>query len=141
MKNKCIECENEAMLDLSSLQVDFYDLEEDYKKLDELYESLNEHYSFVKKQRDNFKQQAKMWHDDFIQKSKELDIFRNDPYFENLNLEQISALAKKSIKLTSDNNDMIHDFEEIKTLLENLTVFDGQEALKQAIELTEKHII
>lgn len=145
MQNKCLECENEAILDLSSLQVDFCEIKREYEGLEKAFSAYREYAETKIEHLQTKADKCNMWHDGFKDISSKLDIFRNDPYFENLNLEQISALAKKSIRLTSDNTDMMHDFEEIKTLLENINVFDSQkdrqEALKQAIELAEKHII
>lgn len=122
MENKCIECENEMMLEFSDLQTDYFKLKEDYKLLNNLYNALSKHHLLIKEQRDDYKNLSEMWHDDFIKKSKELDIFRNDPYFENLDLKSIAELAKKSIKLTSENCNMMHDFKEIKIRLENIDI-------------------
>lgn len=145
MENKCIECENETMLEFSDLQTDYFKLKEDYKLLNNLYDAMNKHYLLIKEQRNYYKYLSKMWHNDFIKKSKKLDIFRNDPYFENLDLKSIAELAKKSIRLTSENCDMMHDFEEIKTRLENIDqtklYTDELRMLNDSIALCKKHII
>lgn len=145
MQNNCIECENETMLQFSDLQTDYLKLKEDYKLLNNLYNAMNKHYLLIKEQRDDYKGLSEMWHDDFIEKSKELDIFRNDPYFENLELKNIAELAKKSIRLTSEKCDMIHDFEEMKKLLENIDQSkygkNEKKVISDCVNLCEKHII
>lgn len=43
----------------------------------------------------------------------------NDAYFSSLTLEQILDLAKKSIRLTSENCTMLHKLEDIAEILDN----------------------
>lgn len=143
--DKCLECENETMLNLSSLQVDFEELKIEYKALLKTFEYFSDFAVKKIKRLENKAEKCEMWHESFNEQSKKLDIFRNDPFFENLTLSSISELAKKSIKLTSENCDMLHDFEEVKRLLENIDQSklskDEKKMLDESIEFCKKYAI
>ena len=48
---------------------------------------------------------------------EQIKILFNDDYFKGLTLEQILELAKKSIRLTSENCDLRHKLEDIEEML------------------------
>lgn len=52
----------------------------------------------------------------------ELNDCLNDSYFQGLSLQQIFELAKKSIRLTSDNCKMQHKLDDIYACLDNSTL-------------------
>ena len=52
----------------------------------------------------------------------ELNDCLNDSYFRGLSLQQIFELAKKSIRLTSDNCKMQHKLDDIYACLDNSTL-------------------
>lgn len=142
---KCIECENEVISDMASLQVDFYELEQDYKELYKLYLALNEHHRDIISQRDMLKEKCKRIEEDLKDRDEKLDIFRNDEYFENLDYKKISELAKKTLRVTANNRLMISDLEIIYNLINNVDIEnkklakDERKILKEIKEISAKY--
>lgn len=71
----------------------------------------------------------------------ELNACLNDSYFTGLNLQQIFALAKKSIRLTDDNCKMRHKLEDIKGIMLKLKNFEIECCLEDFIDIYVKKIL
>lgn len=58
-----------------------------------------------------------------VQIKDEIKCFEDD-YFKGLSFETIAQLAKKSIRLTDDNNRLIHKLEDIEEVTDDKRVLD-----------------
>ncbi len=105
-RNELIELEQEK----KELKA-YKDVNEDFKKA---WDELNRKYTEVLKLA---KENADSYEFCMQELEKELEPFQDD-YFNGLTKQQIAGLAKKSIRITKENRDLVYALERIKFLVQ-----------------------